>query len=83
MRFGVAPALAGRLEPFVKTCDRMAAFLEATQLAGFSLAEAMKFFGKPKGLDGKGSERFHRLSPLPATAAAEAYRRTFQNLVTP
>lgn len=83
MRFGVAAAQAERLETFVKSCDRTAAFLEATQLAGFSLPEATTFFGKPKGLDGKGSERFHHLSPLPATAAAEAYRRMFQNLVVP
>ena len=83
MRFGVPAAMAERLEAFIKSCDRMAAFLEATQLAGFNLAEAVKFFGKPKGLDGKGSERFHRLSPLPATAAAEAYRRTFETLLTP
>ena len=75
--------MAGKLEAFIKSCDRMAAFLEATQLAGFNLVEAVKFFGKPKGLDGKGSERFYRLSPLPATAAAAAYRRKFQDLVSP
>ena len=83
MRFGVPAAMAQRLEAFTKSCDRMAAFLEATQLAGFSLTESVKFFGKPRGLDGEGSEQFGQLSPLPATAAAEAYRRMFQNLVVP
>ena len=32
----------------VKAADRVAAYLEATALAGFSVAEARKFFGAPK-----------------------------------
>ena len=77
MRFGIVAAQAEKLETFVKSCDRMAAFLEATQLAGFSLPEAAKFFGRPKGLDGEGSQRFYRLAPLAPNQASEIFLRKF------
>ncbi len=50
-RFGlpaIPPASAARL---IKRGDRAAAFLEATQLAGFEPAEARRLFGNPRGLD--------------------------------
>ena len=40
----MAPALAKS----VKAADRLAAYLEATALAGFTVAEARSFFGAPK-----------------------------------
>ena len=50
VRFGL-PALAPRpLLRLTKDADRIAAFLEATRLAGFSRAEALKFFGRPRPL---------------------------------
>jgi hypothetical protein len=33
-----------------KRADRLAAFLEATRLAGFTREEALKFFGPPEAL---------------------------------
>ncbi|WP_421693472.1 hydrolase [Aestuariivirga sp.] len=80
LRFGLPPAAPAKLEAFVKTCDRLAAYLEATQLAGFSLEEAQKFFGKPKGLEGEGAARFSRLKPLAANDAASLYLKTFRSL---
>jgi len=44
-RFGLAPELPADVVKVIKTADRGAAFLEATQLAGFSIAEARRFFG--------------------------------------
>jgi len=44
-RFGLAPELPADVVKVIKTADRGAAFLEATQLAGFSVAEARRFFG--------------------------------------
>ena len=44
-RFGLAPELPADVVKVVKTADRGAAFLEATVLAGFSAAEARRFFG--------------------------------------
>ena len=64
MRFGLPAACAPGLEIFIKKADRISAYLEATQLAGFSVAESEKFFGRPKGLDGDGSAKFQRLKPL-------------------
>jgi 5'-deoxynucleotidase YfbR-like HD superfamily hydrolase len=48
LRFGLAPAMAPELAKAVKAADRIAAYLEATALAGFTVAEARKFFGAPK-----------------------------------
>jgi hypothetical protein len=35
------------LTKVTKQADKSAAFVEATQLAGFSIAEAERFFGRP------------------------------------
>ena len=78
IRFGLPPALPASAETFIKACDRIAAYLEATQLAGFSLVEAEKFFGRPAGLAGEGSARFTSLEPLAPTAASALYLTTFR-----
>ena len=44
-RFGLPPVLAAKLEKLIKKADIASAYLEATQLAGFSEAEAKRFFG--------------------------------------
>jgi 5'-deoxynucleotidase YfbR-like HD superfamily hydrolase len=80
IRFGLRAETPKVLETFLKTCDHVAAYLEATQLAGFGVAEAEKFFGRPKGLDGEGSSRFFRLNPLAPNDAAALYLRTFRKL---
>ena len=46
-RFGLPAKSAPELEKLIKTADRQAAFLEATRLAGFDVAEARRFFGRP------------------------------------
>jgi 5'-deoxynucleotidase YfbR-like HD superfamily hydrolase len=73
IRFGLPPATPPKSEAFIKRCDRIAAYLEATQLAGFNHAEAAKFFGRPAGLDGRGSSRFVQLEALAPTAASALY----------
>lgn len=80
IRFGLPAQGAQKLEAFIKSCDRLAAYLEATQLAGFAVPEAEKFFGKPKGLDGEAAQRFFRLKPLAPNDAAALYLRTFRKL---
>jgi 5'-nucleotidase len=47
LRFGLPATLPETLADLIKTADRGAAFLEATKLAGFEVAEARRFFGKP------------------------------------
>lgn len=80
IRFGLAATVPEKLAAFIKGCDRLAAFLEATQLAGFGIEEATKFFGRPKGLDGGDAARFFRLKPLAPNEASAQYLRLFQKL---
>mgnify|MGYP000278766641 CR=1 FL=1 len=80
IRFGLPPQGAEKLELFIKKCAHLAAYLEATQLAGFAIDEAEKFFGKPKGLEGAAAQRFFRLKPLATNDAAALYLRTFRKL---
>lgn len=45
-RFGLPPH-SPALAALIKQADQIAAFLEATQLAGFAFDEAARFFGRP------------------------------------
>ena len=79
IRFGLPPAEEALLVE-IKRADSVAAYLEATQLAGFSLEEAEKFFGRPRGLNGEGFQQFLQLRPLPAVDAKLAYLKEFEVL---
>ncbi|MBF9051100.1 HD domain-containing protein [Roseobacter sp. HKCCD9010] len=48
LRFGLPAAIPKTVKAKIKRADRISAWLEATQLAGFAEAEADKFFGRPK-----------------------------------
>jgi 5'-deoxynucleotidase YfbR-like HD superfamily hydrolase len=78
IRFGLSAATPPKLGVFIKNCDRLAAYLESTQLAGFSTAEAEKFFGKPKDT---GLARRFALKPLPPNDASDLYLKTFRKLM--
>jgi uncharacterized protein len=80
IRFGLRPTVSADLAAEIKRADRMSAYLEATQLAGFSVAEGEKFFGRPKKLDGEGSQKFHRLKPLAPNDAVALYLKRFKQL---
>ena len=47
IRFGLPAAIPVRIKRQIKKADELSAWLEATQIAGFSDAEADRFFGKP------------------------------------
>jgi 5'-deoxynucleotidase YfbR-like HD superfamily hydrolase len=47
LRFGLPALTPAALNRLTKRADAIAAFLEATRLAGFSREEALKFFGRP------------------------------------
>jgi uncharacterized protein len=80
IRFGLPREIAQNLKITIKKADRIAAYLEATQLAGFELAEAGKFFGRPRGLDGDGHKKFFMLKPLAPVDAAALYLKKFRQL---
>jgi uncharacterized protein len=46
MRFGLPPEIKGSVKTLTKEADAIAAYHEATQLAGFAPEEAERFFGK-------------------------------------
>ncbi len=47
LRFGLPGVLPKTVKATIKRADKTSAWLEATQLAGFTEGEADKFFGKP------------------------------------
>jgi 5'-deoxynucleotidase YfbR-like HD superfamily hydrolase len=81
IRFSLPPKTPSECEAEIKTADKMAAYLEATQLAGFTVPEAVKFFGRPRGLNGEGSRKFLHLKPLPPNGAAALFLKRFKLLV--
>jgi uncharacterized protein len=78
MRFGLPAATPPETLKLIKQADTMAAFLEATQLAGFTIGEAETIFGRPKGLAGHGAEVFRSLAGLPPREAAQQYLSCFK-----
>jgi uncharacterized protein len=50
IRFGLPPDLPEVHRKVLKRADQAAAYLEATQLAGFDHDEARRFFGRPQGI---------------------------------
>lgn len=72
-RFGVRVPMPARLKARIKTGDRIAAYFEATRLAGFGEAEAAKFFGHPRGVDPSGLHT----EPWPAALAERRFLKRF------
>ena len=66
-RFGLAGDMAPAMKKLVKKADLISAWMEATNLAGFSHAEADQFFIRPP--DGAGAIDMTPLSPSDAQSA--------------
>ena len=47
MRFGLPAQVSPAIKKQIKKADKISAWLEAVQIAGFTVTEADKFFGKP------------------------------------
>ena len=76
IRFGLPPDMAPALETLIKRADRLSAWFEATQLAGFSEAEAAKYFPRPR-FEGAGAIR---LKPRSTKAVKRAFLARFRQL---
>ena len=63
-RFGLPASLPERINAAIKMADRMAAFFEATQLAGFTLVEANRHFGMPRSVPEPLRERLDALDAV-------------------
>jgi hypothetical protein len=66
IRFGLPSQLSAELTALIKRADTLCAYYEATQLAGFSVTEAKRFFGAPP--TGLKPLRLHTLPPAKAQA---------------
>ncbi|MEM9433793.1 MAG: HD family hydrolase [Pseudomonadota bacterium] len=47
LRFGLPASVPVKIKRLIKKADKMSAWLEATQIAGFETTEADRFFGRP------------------------------------
>jgi 5'-deoxynucleotidase YfbR-like HD superfamily hydrolase len=78
LRFGLPVKRTEEVERLIKAADRGAACLEAIRLAGFSIAEARRFFGSPPALS-PAIERDY-LTPWSAGTAEKRFLERFQIL---
>ncbi|HEX2724325.1 MAG TPA: HD family hydrolase [Beijerinckiaceae bacterium] len=79
VRFGLPVDPGGHLWRLTKRADQIAAFLEATRLAGFSRDEAARFFGRPEPLPLELLEEF--LSPWLVEEAQKRYLARIKDLI--
>lgn len=76
LRFALAGEISSALRKNIKRADQIAAWYEATHLAGFSDSEAAKFFGRPRGISAEGL----LLVPLPAVDAQKLFLQRFDEI---
>ena len=79
-RFSVLVDLPENVTKLIKHADKVAAYYEATGLAGFSHEEARRFFGQPRGLSAALVNRLSQLSPLPAAEGEAKFLKRFHEL---
>jgi uncharacterized protein len=79
IRFGLPAELPSAMTQLIKKADKVAAYYEATQLAGFEAADAKACFGDPS-VHGRLPEACRKLDPLPASEAQAAYIARFEAL---
>ena len=76
MRFGLPAATPTKLKKLIKKADTIAAYFEATGIAGFSHVESVKIFGRPSGF----SPQSFPVVPFATTQAQEQFLQRFEQL---
>ena len=71
LRFGLPAQIPATVKKAIKRADKLSAWLEATRIAGFTKAEADRFFGKPKP-DQIAGLHLHLREPIATRAAYTA-----------
>lgn len=74
IRFGLPGILPDSIANAIKRADKLAAYMEAVQLAGFSEQEARTNIARPRQIPNM------RIKPQPPNEAAQAYLRRFRYL---
>ncbi|HYH70276.1 MAG TPA: HD family hydrolase [Methyloceanibacter sp.] len=82
LRFGLPAELPTEVATLIKRADKIAAYYEATGLAGFARDEARRFFGQPKGLSAGLIKRLGQLAPLPAHDGEARFLKRFHELAS-
>jgi 5'-deoxynucleotidase YfbR-like HD superfamily hydrolase len=80
VRFGLPAVLPADITKLIKRADKIAAYYEATSLAGFSREEARRFFGQPRGLSTRVVNTLSHLSPLPPSEGEACFLKRFNQL---
>jgi len=78
IRFGLPAELSAEITRQIKHADRGAAYLEATELAGFAEGEARRLFGRDPGLPE--ATRQDYLTPWSAAKAEKRFLARFKAL---
>lgn len=76
IRFGLPAVISPQLKKFIKRADKVSAYLEATQIAGFSDIESRKFFGPPPV-----TVAGWKIEPLSPNAAKQQYLQRFNDMI--
>ena len=79
IRFGLPPVLTEEATQLIKTADHGAAYLEATELAGFVQAEARRLFGRDPGLPAATQRDY--LTPWTAAKAEKRFLARFRAVI--
>lgn len=80
IRFRLPHPLPAPLRSAIKRADRVAAYYEATGLAGFALSEASRYFGTPEVTGDPLATALRDLQPLPVADAQRAFLERFAAL---
>src|SRR6202789_2346935 len=81
IRFGLPAVLADKITQAIKTGGQGAAYLEATELAGFAPEEAKRLFGRDPELSPATREDY--LTPWSAAKAEKRFLARFKALTSP
>ncbi|MFA5948896.1 MAG: HD family hydrolase [Hyphomicrobium sp.] len=76
-RFGLPAILPLEVASEIKRADQIAAFYEATRLAGFSEEEGLRYFGQALAAHPSVAARLDHLAPAPADEAQRAFLARF------
>ena len=81
IRFGLPGEIPKTITALIKRADKMAAYLEATRLAGFSEPEARRFFIAPRGVPEAALRELSHIDPLAPPQAQKQFVARFQLLM--
>lgn len=79
-RFGLPEVLPVEVTAAIKHADAVAAFFEATRLAGFSPSEGETYFGAPHSLPAALTAELEDLSAWPTAQAQQRFLQRFKEL---